>query len=83
MNEVNRQLQAHGLMVNKAIGAVVDYFCGASRQDHDLEVNAAGKATAYEDGSQPGIACEDKHSTDPDVTWVKKGKRSYFGYCSY
>ncbi len=48
-----------------------------------LEVDAEGKAVQFEDGSQPGINCIEEQSADPDATWLKKGKKSQFGYRSY
>jgi IS5 family transposase len=49
-----------------------------------LEVDAKeGKVVQFEDGSQPGINCIEEQSADPDATWLKKGKKSQFGYRSY
>ena len=46
-------------------------------------MDAEGKAVQFEDGSQPGISCTEEQSADPDATWLKKGKKSQFGYRSY
>ena len=32
---------------------------------------------------QPGISCTEEQSADLDATWLKKGKKSQFGYRSY
>ena len=85
--QINTQLQAHGLMVAKATGAVVDatLIQSAARPNKTITVQTdeAGQETVYEDGSRPGVIYEEKNSADPDATWVKKGKKSYFGYRSY
>ncbi len=84
---VNEQLQLHGLMVKGTTGAVIDATLieSAARPNKTitLEVDAEGKAVQFEDGSQPGIFCVEKQSAHPDAAWLKKGKKSYFGYRSY
>lgn len=85
--EINRQLQAHNLMVKRSEGAVLDATLITSaarpRQEITLEVDGEGQAVTFEDGSQPGVKVTEKQSADPDATWLKKGKKSYFGYRSY
>ena len=87
LDKINAQLQGHGLMVSKAIGAVVDAtlvaWAAHPNRTFTVETDTAGNAVTYEDGSQPGVRCEQKDSADADATWVKKGKKSYFGYRSY
>jgi IS5 family transposase len=84
---INEQIQSHGLMVKGATGAVIDATLIESaalpNKTITLEVDAEGKAVQFEDGSQPGIFCTEEQSADPDATWLKKGKKSYFGYRSY
>jgi len=84
---INEQLQSHGLMIKGATGAVIDATLIESaahpRKTITLEVDAEGKAIQFEDGSQPGITCSEEQSADPDATWLKKGKKSRFGYRSY
>lgn len=84
---INEQIQSHGLMIKGATGAVIDATLieSAARPNKTitLEVDAEGKAVQYEDGSQPGITCIEEQSADPDATWLKKGKKSQFGYRSY
>ena len=54
-----------------------------------IELDAGGAPRVNEDGSIPGraasklISCTETWSADPDAAWVKKGKKSHFGYCSY
>ena len=93
LQEVNRQLQAHGLMLQKSKGAIVDATLIASaarpRQEIVLEMSNEAQSGAdkpqpitFEDGSQPGSITE-RQSVDADASWVKKGKRSHFGYRGY
>ena len=87
LGSINEQLQSHGLMIKGATGAVIDATLIESaarpRKTITLEVDAEGKAIQFEDGSQPGISCTEEQSADPDATWLKKGKKSQFGYRSY
>jgi transposase, IS5 family len=88
LERINAQLQAHGLMVKHATGAVVDatLITSAARPDKTMTVaidTGSGKEIEFEDGSRPGASCEEKQSADPDATWLKKGKKSHFGYRSY
>ncbi len=87
LTSINEQLQSHGLMIKGATGAVIDATLieSAARPNKTitLEVDAEGKAFQFEDGSQPGISCIEEQSADPDATWLKKGKKSHFGYRSY
>ncbi|PXW78328.1 IS5 family transposase, partial [Nitrosomonas sp. Nm84] len=84
---INEQLQSHGLMVKGATGAVIDATLieSAARPKRTivLEVDAEGKVVQFEDGSQPGITCTEEQSADLDAAWLKKGKKSQFGYRSY
>ena len=86
LDEINRQLQAHQLMVQKTQGALLDatLVASAARPNRHFIVatDAEQQPVAHEDGSQPGVV-EESQSADPDATWVKKGKKSYFGYRSY
>jgi transposase, IS5 family len=86
LDEINRQLQMQQLMVKKASGALLDatLIASAARPNRQITqaVDAGQQPVCHEDGSQPGIV-EESQSADPDATWVKKGKKSYFGYRSY
>ncbi len=83
---INEQIQSHGLMVKGATGAVMDATLIESTAHPNktitLQVDAESKNVQFEDGSQAGISYIEKQSADPDVTWLKKGKKSYFGYRS-
>lgn len=67
--EINRQLEEKGIKVKKAEAALVDatIITSAARPRKTIEVETHKM----------------KHSADPDATWVKKGKKSYFGYRGY
>lgn len=84
---INTQLQQQNLMVKAATGAVIDATLieSAARPNKTitLETDQDGQAITYEDGSNPGISCTEKTSVDGDATWVKKGKKSHYGYRSY
>lgn len=65
--EINRQLEEHGIKVRHAEAALVD-------------------ATIITSAARPRQTIEDgvvKKSADPDASWLKKGKTSYFGYRGY
>jgi transposase, IS5 family len=87
LSELNRQLQVHGLMVKASQGAVLDasLITSAARPKREIviEVDNQGQPVTYEDGSQPGVTVSETQSADPDATWLKKGKKSHFGYRSY
>ncbi len=63
--EINRQLEKHGIKVKEAEGALLDTTIVTSA--------ACPKKTVEPDHAV-------KQSADPDASWVKKGKQSYFGY---
>lgn len=86
LDEINRQLQQHQLMVKKTQGALLDatLITSAARPKREITVavDEGQQPVTYEDGSQPGTV-DVSQSVDPDATWVKKGKKSHFGYRSY
>jgi transposase, IS5 family len=75
--EVNRQLQEQNLQLSPASGAVLDatLVSSAARPKKSLE---ASETVAGSDN----FSCETatKLSADTDATWLKKGKKSHFGY---
>jgi transposase, IS5 family len=75
LSAVNAQLQANGLIGKTPQGAVLDATL----------VQSAARlrgGTTLEIGSQPGAVAVEPHSTDPEATWLKKGKKSHYGYRS-
>jgi len=67
-NEVNRQLEEHGIKIKEAEAALVDATIVKSAARPRKTVNESGEVS---------------ESADKDATWVKKGKKSYFGYRGY
>lgn len=67
--EINRQLERHGLKVKKAEAALVDatIITSAARPRRTIDAES-GKLN---------------QSADPDATWLTKGQKSYFGYRGY
>lgn len=94
---VNNELKAHGLMMRESVGAVLDATLieSAARPNREMviEYDSSGKATAQEDGSiaesraestsEMLLQCTETSSADPDASWVKKGKKSHYGFRSY
>jgi transposase, IS5 family len=83
---INAQLQAHGLMVKYAFGAVIDatlmQLADSPKCDTIAELDAADASKVNEEGSIPGgvakvslqlANCIETRSADPDATWIRKG----------
>lgn len=68
-NEINAQLEAMGLKVKSADTAIVDATI--------IKSNARPNKTL--EHQEDGIY-EERLSADVDAKWLKKGKKSYFGY---
>lgn len=87
LRKVNASLQSRGLMVKASSGAVLDATLIESsarpRRTITIETDETGEEVVYEDGSRPGLVVEGSLSADPDATWLKKGKKSTFGYRGY
>ena len=95
---INSQLQSQGLKVKHSQGAILDatLITSAARPKPWLEANDtvetepqttssndSSSNTSDQPSTQPSPYLTLKQSADPDATWVKKGKRSYFGYRGY
>jgi IS5 family transposase len=84
---INAQLQQQSLMIKAATGAVIDATLieSAARPNKTItvETDQDGQAITFDDGSSPGISCTEETSVDGDAAWVKKGKKSHYGYRSY
>jgi len=76
--EINRQIESHGLLVKE--GAIVDAtIVESSRRPRKvIEVMAEDRSEEEpsSDVSPPHITYSDDH----DATWVRKGKKPYYGY---
>lgn len=72
--EINSQLEQLGLKLKEAKGAVVDATIieSAARPRKTISIE--------EDREETGKPVEIEESKDPDAKWLKKGKKSYFGY---
>jgi transposase, IS5 family len=70
-SELNRQLQANGLMVKASQRAVLDasLISSAAQPNREIvfEANQV-QPVIYEDGSQPGVTVSETQSADPDAT---------------
>lgn len=72
--EINSQLEQLGLKLKEAKGAVVDATLIESAARPRKTINIE------EDREETGTSQEIEESKDPDAKWLKKGKKSYFGY---
>ena len=74
-------------MLKAATGAVIDATLieSAARPTKmiTVETDQDGQAITFDDGSSLGVSCTEKTSVDDDARWVKKGKKSHYGDCSY
>ena len=80
--EINRQLSERGLSLMPASSAIVDATIieSAARAGKETE----GIVVDREEGSDAEVVMgETKLSCDPDARWLKKGKKSYFGYKAF
>jgi IS5 family transposase len=77
--DINRQLESRGLKVKESKGAILDatIIASSARPRKELEAIAVDR-----EEEQTTYEVKEPHyfSKDPDATWLKKGKRSYFGY---
>lgn len=74
--EINRQIESHGLLVKE--GAIVDAtIVESSRRPRKvIEVMAEDRSEEETDTPPPQITYSDDHG----ATWVRKGKKPYYGY---
>lgn len=77
MAEFNRQLEARGLKVREAEAAIVDatLIASAARPRKSVE--------AKEEGGEVTAEAEPRLSADAEARWVKRGKKSTFGYVGF
>jgi transposase, IS5 family len=77
--EVNDQLEDKGLKVKESQGAIIDATIieSAARPHRELTAIAVDHR---EDMTSYEVEEKETLSKDPDATWLKKGKRSYYGY---
>lgn len=96
LKQVNAQLQGHGLMVKNAPAAIIDatLIVSAARPRGEHIIEHDDNQTQNQPPSQNANTNTNTNtavtpssttrlSADTDATWLKKGKRSTFGYRSY
>lgn len=79
LDEVNRQLDVKGVKVKESQGAILDatVITSAARPKRELKAVAVDR---QEEEVTYVVQEDETLSKDPDATWLKKGKRSFFGY---
>lgn len=90
--EINKQLEELGLKIEKADAAVIDATIveSAARPrrtieiatDREEEVDQGDKTVATDTIESPS-AFTVSESADSDAKWLKKGKKSYYGYKAF
>lgn len=75
--EINRQLETKGILIKESNGAILDAaIIESSRRPRKVIEVIPEDRKEEETSNLPVIA----YSDDPDATWIKKGKKAYYGY---
>lgn len=75
--EINGQLEAKGILVRQSNGAILDAtIIESSRRPRKVVEVMPEDRKEGEDLPSHVVT----YSNDPDATWIKKGKRPYYGY---
>lgn len=75
--EINRQLEAQGILVKESNGAILDAaIIESSRRPRKIIEVMPEDRKEEETRDLPIIA----YSDDPDAAWIRKGKKAYYGY---
>jgi transposase, IS5 family len=75
--EINCQLEAKGILVKESNGAILDAaIIESSRRPRKVIEVMPEDRKEEEAANLPVIA----YSDDPDATWIRKGKKAYYGY---
>jgi transposase, IS5 family len=79
LKEVNQQLEGRGLKVKQSQGAIIDATIieSAASPQKELEAIAVDREEEESVFETKGGSTLSK---DPDARWLKKGRKSYFGY---
>ena len=79
LGEINGQLEELGLKVKESQGAIIDatLIQSAARPRKEIEAMPLDR---QEEETSVTEDFEEHLSCDPDARWVKKGKKSHFGY---
>jgi len=79
LDEINRQLEAHGLKLKQADAAIIDatLIPSAARPNTYLD-----EAEMVQDRDEPEKTPHNtmRYSADMDARWIKKGRKSVLGY---
>lgn len=87
--EINKQLETLGLKLEKAEAAVVDATIieSGARPNRTLEISDDRNEDLSEEDADSDCMDEVKYeiseSADKDARWLKKGKKSYYGYKAF
>ena len=74
--ELNKQLELLGLSINNAKGAIIDATLVESADRPDKYMDNLVEDRKEDKSTKPNILC----GKDTNVRWIKKGKKSYYGY---
>lgn len=74
--EINHQLEAKGILVKESNGAILDAAIIESSRRPRKVIEVMPEDRKEEETSDLVIA----YSDDPDATWIRKGKKAYYGY---
>lgn len=83
LRSINKSLEDKGLKVAASHGAIVDATIIESAARPRKELEAVVEDRSEEEGEETlkvTVLPEAHDSVDPDARWLKKGKRSFFGY---
>lgn len=76
--EINRQIESHGLLVRE--GAIVDATIVESSRRPRKVIEVMAEDRSEEEPSSEVSSPQITYSDDHDATWVRKGKKPYYGY---
>jgi transposase, IS5 family len=76
--EINRQIEAHGLLVKE--GAIVDTTIVESSRKPRKVIEVTPENRNEEEPSSEASPHQIIYSDDADASWVRKGKKPYYGY---
>jgi len=75
--ELNRQLAEHNIIIEEAPGAIIDASVIESAACPKQTVEPIQEDRKEDESEPPAVVHQ---SADPDAAWLKKGKKSFFGY---
>jgi len=74
--EINAQRESKGILIRESIGAIIDATIIESSRRPRKIIEVMPEDRKEEEAPPPVIT----YSDDPDATWIKKGKKAYYGY---